>query len=503
MESTSESPRAATGIRGLDEVLGGGLPRNRVYLVEGDPGCGKTTLALQFLLEGRRNGEAGVHVTLSETGDELRGVATSHGWSLDDLAICELAREEQLRPDAQYTLFHPSEVELGETTRQVLEHVERARPSRVVFDSLAEMRLLARDPLRFRRQILALKQFFVGRQCTVLLIDDRSSPPDAQVHSLVNGVVSLERVVAPYGSARRRLQITKLRGVDFRTGYHDFDITTGGLVVFPRLLMSSGARPPVPRRHHSGVPEVDALLGGGLESGLSTLLIGPAGVGKSVLALQYAFAAADRGERSAIFLLDESLESYLARARGLGMSLEAHLESGRMEIHPVHPVDTSPGKFAHMVREAVEVRQAGVVVVDSLNGYLYSMPDEHLLIGQMHELLAFLGARGVLTLLVVAQAGIIGGMTTPVDVTYLADTVILLRYFEAAGSVRQAVSVVKKRSGRHERTIRELRVSGHGLQVGQPLEEFQGVLTGVPTYTGATGGESPLLQRHGGDRPRQ
>jgi circadian clock protein KaiC len=481
----------ATGVAGLDDILGGGLTPNRLYLVEGNPGSGKTTLALQYLLEGARRGERGLYVTLSETGKELRGVARSHGWSLDGLALCELIpSEESLLPDAQPRMFHPSEVELSETTQAVLAEVERTQPGRVVFDSLSEMRLLAQNPLRYRRQILALKQFFAGRRCTVLLLDDLTSEAtDLQLQSLAHGVVSLEHLAPEFGSERRRLRVVKMRGVAFRGGYHDFVIQRGGLAIFPRLVAAEHHEPFTRGQAESGVPALDALVGGGLDRGTSTLLMGPAGSGKSTIATQYAVAAAARGERAVIFTFDESAATLLARSAGLGMDLAAHVEAGRVRLQQVDPAELSPGEFAHRVREAVEQDRARMVVIDSLNGYLNAMPEERFLTIQLHELLTYLGQHGVVTLLIVAQHGLLGaGMQTPVDASYLADAVILLRYFEARGRLRRAVSVVKKRSGAHEETLRELRMGAGGLSVGEPLEEFQGILTGTPAFLGQLGG---------------
>ena len=467
-----------TGVDGLDDILGGGLPRNRIHLVEGDPGTGKTTLALQFLLEGVRLGESGLYVTLSETKEELIAVARSHGWSLEALTICELTvPEETLRPESQYTLFHPSEVELGETTKSVLDEVERVQPARLVFDSLSEMRLLARDALRFRRQILALKQFFIGRQCTVVLLDDRLS----EVNSLATGVIMLEHLAPLYGAERRRLRVQKLRGTKFRGGYHDFMIRTGGLQIFPRLVAAEHRNALTPRPLGSGIEEFDALLGGGLDRGTSTLLMGPAGVGKSSVAAQYASAAAERGERAAVFVFDESVAVYLTRATGLGMSLSHHVAAGRISLRQVDPAELSPGEFVSTVREVVERDRPSVVVIDSLNGYLNAMPEEQFLTLQMHELLAYLAHHDIVTILVMAQHGLLGaGMQTVVDVSYLADTVVIFRYYEAEGAVHQAVSVLKKRTGYHERTIRELSLTPGQIRVGEPLHRFDGILTGSP-----------------------
>jgi circadian clock protein KaiC len=491
IDDTAPPALVATGVEGLDHALGGGLTPHRLYLVEGDPGSGKTTLALRFLLEGAARGERGLYVTLSETKEELEGVARSHGWSLDRLTVCELIpSEESLLPDAQPRMFHPSEVELGETTRQVLAEVQRADPARVVFDSLSEMRLLAQNPLRYRRQILALKQFFTGRRCTVLLLDDKTSEAaDLQLQSIAHGVVVLEHLAPEYGAERRRLRVIKMRGAGFRGGYHDFVIRRGGLVVFPRLVAADHRHAFERGTASTGVPAMDALLGGGLDRGTSALLMGPAGCGKSSLALQCVVAAAGRGERSAVFTFDESLGTLLARAEGLGMGLTAHLEAGRVTAQQVDPAEMSPGEFAHQARRAVESGGARLVVIDSLNGYLNAMPDERFLTVQLHELLTYLGQQGAVTLLVVAQHGLLGtGMHSPVDASYLADAVVLLRYFEAAGRLRRAVSVVKKRGGRHEDTLREFRMEPGGLSVGEPLEQFHGILTGTPSLAGGARG---------------
>ncbi|HEX8149328.1 MAG TPA: ATPase domain-containing protein [Pyrinomonadaceae bacterium] len=475
--------RLGTGSAGLDSVLEGGFPANRLYLVEGDPGTGKTTLALQFLLEGARRGEPVLYVTLSETKEELTAVARSHGWSLEGVSLHELVPPaESLKAEAQYTIFHPSEVELGETTRAVIEEVEHTQPRRVVFDSLSEMRLLARDPLRYRRQILALKQYFAGRKTTVLLLDDRTSADaDLQVQSIAHGVVMLEQLELDYGAERRRLRVSKLRGSRFRGGFHDFAIRTGGVVVFPRLVAAGRGAEFEPGTVASGVSELDALLGGGLDRGTATLVLGPAGCGKSSLATHFAAASVARGEPAAAFIFDEGVNTYLNRAAGLGTDLRAEVEAGRLKVQQVNPAELSPGEFAHAVCTAVERDGARLVVIDSLNGYMQAMPDERFLTAQMHELLTYLNQQGVVTLLVMAQHGFMGQMSSPVDVSYLADTVVLLRYFEAAGAIRRAISVVKKRTGRHEDTIRELRLSAsRGVEVGEPLKAFRGVLTGVP-----------------------
>jgi circadian clock protein KaiC len=480
--SNSGASRVSMGIAGLDHILGGGLTPQRLYLIEGDPGSGKTTLALQYLLEGARLGERGLYVTLSETAEELRGIACSHGWSLDQLGICELIpSEDSLRPDTQPRMFHPSEVELSETTQTVLAEVERQRPTRVVFDSLSEMRLLAQHPLRYRRQILGMKQFFAGRQCTVLLLDDRTSDAsDLQLQSLAHGVITLEHWAPEYGAERRRLRVVKVRGMQYRGGYHDFRIRRGGLVVFPRLVAAEHQQPLAHGQMPSGVPALDTMLGGGLDRGTSTLIAGPAGSGKSVIATRYAVAAAARGEHAALFNFDESLGTLLARSAALGMDLQQYLQRGLIRVQQIDPAEMSPGEFAQVVRAAVE-EGARMVVIDSLNGYLNAMPEERFLTIQLHELLTYLAQQGVVTLLVVAQHGLLGNVETPVDATYLADTVLLLRYFESPGRLRRAVSVLKKRGSAHEETLRELRLGPEGLIFGPPLNEFHGILTGTPS----------------------
>ena len=489
---TSSSPpgaqtdRALLGVEGLDDVLRGGLPRNRLYLLEGEPGTGKTTLALHFLLEGRERGERGLYVTLSETTEELSAAAESHGWSLHDIEVVELSNVQAADADAAYTLFHPAEVELQQTVESVLAQVDRYRPARVVFDSLSEMRMLARDPLRFRRQILALKQFFVGRDCTVLLLDDRSHPSgDLQLQSLAHGVILLEHLAMDYGAERRRLQVMKLRGMRFRGGYHDFRIKTGGVEVYPRILRHDPLERIETTPVLSGSGELDALLGGGLDRGTSVLVTGAAGTGKSVLCAQYAIAAVERGERVRMFLFDERIATARVRARVLDLDIESPMEDGSLVLRQVEPTEVSPGELAQEIRKAVEDDGVSLIIVDSINGYMQAMPTERLLGVQLHELLSYLADRGVTVIMTLVQRGLFG---SPVDdgpeVSYLADTVVLLRYFEYAGAVRRAVSVVKKRSGAHEQTIRECRVDRGGFYVGEPLTDFRGVLTGLPEYVG-------------------
>jgi circadian clock protein KaiC len=477
---------ANTGIAGLDDVLRGGLPRQRIYLLQGSPGSGKTTLALQFLLAGAARGETSVYVTLSETEEELRGVAASHGWSLDGIVLFEFsALETSFAVDTQNTLFHPSEVELGETTQKILEFVEKIQPRRIVFDSLSELRLLAGEALRYRRQILLLKQYFTGKNCTVLFISDATREVDVELQSLAHGVLLMEKLPAQYGATRRHLEVMKLRGVEFRSGQHDYVIAQDGIQVFPRLVAAEHSKPFPRERLSSGVADLDHLLGGGLERGTSTLLVGPAGSGKSSTALQYVHAALMRGDGATVFSFDESIGIFFARARGIGIELQPFVDQGLLGVRQVDPAELSPGEFAHLIRQSTEKDQSRLIVIDSLNGYLMAMPEEKYLIIQLHELLTYLGQQGVTTLLVIAQHGLLGSVHSPVDITYLADTVVLFRFFEAAGQVRKAISVMKKRIGSHEDAIRELRIDASGLRVGQPLAEFRGVLTGVPIFNGA------------------
>jgi circadian clock protein KaiC len=478
------APRLATGNPGLDDILEGGFPAQRIYLIEGEPGTGKTTLALQFLMEGARNGESVLYVTLAETREELEAVATSHGWSLTGIDIYELVPPvDTFNPDTQYTIFHPAEIELGETTNAILKQFERVKPVRIVIDSLSEMRLLAREPLRFRRQVLGMKQYLAGRQGTVLLLDDKVAGPDLQIHSIVHGVVSLEHLAVEYGAERRRLRVTKLRGSRFRGGYHDFNIITGGLTVFPRLVAAEHRVNFSKASISSGISALDRLLGGGLDRGTSTLVLGPAGSGKSTIAAQFAAATAARGGRTAAFIFDELRETFIARAEGVGTPMKKFVDKGLITIQQVDPAELSPGEFAHIVRRSVDKDGAQVVLIDSLNGYLNAMPEESFLSVQMHELLTYLNQQGVVTILVMAQHGFLGSsMVSPVDVSYLADTVLMLRYFEAEGAIHRALSVVKKRTGQHESTIRELKVRSEGIRVGEPLTAFRGVLTGIPVY---------------------
>lgn len=480
---TGSNTRSASGVPGLDEVLHGGLIPGRLYLIDGAPGAGKTTLALQYLMQGVREGEPTLYVTLGETAGELHAGAASHGWSLEGIELVELVVDEtELLGDSELTMYHPSEVELGETTKRILAAVERCKPRRMVLDSLSELRLLAQTSLRYRRQILALKQFFSGRNCTVLFLDDRSGDTiDTQVHSIAHGVIALERTVPTYGPALRQLRVTKFRGSDFISGHQDLLLRRGGLEVFPRLTPGEHG---VPFRRGivpSGVVALDALLGGGTERGTATLLIGPAGTGKSTIAAQYAFAAVQRGGHAVIFTFEEARTLLLDRLRGLGLAVDAGMGAGRLLVRQIDPAEVLPGQFANMVRHSVEVDGATVVVIDSLNGYLNAMPGQRALTIQLHELLSYLGSHGVATFLVAAQSGMLGaGMRSVVDASYLADTVVLLRMYEHAGAVRKAISVVKKRSGQHEDTIRPLWFDADGVHLGEPLAHLRGVLSGVP-----------------------
>jgi circadian clock protein KaiC len=479
---------AKTGIDGLDDVLAGGLSAGHVFLLEGEPGAGKTTAALQFLLAGASAGEFGLYITLSETEGELRSSAQSHGWNLgDQIKICEVIPPDSLLENGnQQSLLYPSDLELGETVTKIFELVEREKPCRLVLDSLSEIRLLAQSSLRYRRQVLTIKHFFARLGTTVLLLDDLTSETsDKTVHSLAHGVIRLEEVAPSYGAERRRLRVIKYRGRKYRGGYHDFSIYTGGLKVFPRLIAAEH-RARVPRnRLSSGIGAFDSLLGGGLESGSSTLILGPAGTGKSLIAISFAMAAIARGEKAAIFVFDEELGLLFDRMLGLNIDLEEPRARGDLFIEQIDAAELSPGEFAHRARQLVDRHGVKTVLIDSLNGYQAAMPEENSLILHVHELLQYLNRQGTATFVTVAQHGLVGNMQAPVDITYLADTVLLLRYFEARGQVRRAISVIKKRTGGHESTIREYRLSNRGLSIGKPLEEFQGVLRGVPSYAGS------------------
>ncbi len=482
--------QAAFGIAGLDDILAGGLERQRVYLLEGAPGTGKTTAALSFLRDGAERGEKALYITLSETEDELRSAAQSHGWSLEGVDIFELVPPESLLDEQQQqSLLYSSDLELGETTRMIFAEVEAKKPRRVVIDSLSEIRLLAQSSLRYRRQVLALKHYFAKQNATVVLLDDLTTEiNDKTVHSVAHGVIQLQELAPEYGAERRRVRIIKYRGRRFRGGYHDFTIKTGGLEIYPRIVASEHRARFERTVASSGVPALDTLLGGGVERGSSALILGPAGTGKSLFAISFATAAVARGEKAALFIFDEELGLLFDRMRTMGIDLEAMQAAGSLIIESVDAAELSPGEFAARVRHCVAEQKIQTVVIDSLNGYQAAMPQEQFLILHIHELLQYLNRQGASTYLTVAQHGLVGEMKAPVDVTYLADTVILLRYFEAVGHVRRAVSVIKKRSGAHEKTIREFNIGPAGLTLGEPLEGFQGVLRGVPNFVGRGSG---------------
>ncbi len=476
---------ASTGIAGLDNVLGGGLPEQHLYLVEGSPGTGKTTLALQFLMAGREKGERGLYVTLSETSEELGQVARSHGWSLDGISVYDLVSDEGLSEDAEQTILHPSEFELGETTRDVMRLVGELKPHRVAFDSLSELRLLAQSPLRYRRQILALKRFFSQLQCTVLMLDDKTSGEgDQQLHSIAHGVIHLNQNSSDYGPDKRRLRVVKLRGRKFRSGDHDFDLDRGGLVVFPRLIAGEHGSSFQSKPVSTGTPVFDAMLGGGLSPGSNLLFAGPAGVGKSTTATSCAVAAMRRGEKVAYYLFDEGLATLRQRSAALGLDIDPFIASGHLMIRSFDPAEVSPGQFAHAVRDAVENHGVQMVVLDSLNSYMQSMPGGQFLLLQMHELLSYLNLQGVVTLLILSLHGTVGEIRSDVDLSYLSDAMVHYRFFEAEGALLKALTVIKSRTRNHETTIREFRLEVGGVEIGEPLKDFHGILAGAAHYAG-------------------
>ena len=477
------APRCTTGVVGLDDILGGGLPCHRLYLIQGRPGTGKTTVALEFLLTGVKAGERVLYITLSETREELQEVAFSHGWSLDGIEILEMsAIDAQLAASAQNTLFHSSEVELTQTTQLFLDAIARVQPSRVVFDSLSEFRLLAQSPLRYRRQILSLKQYFTGLNCTTLLLDDGSGEGvDPQVESLAHGVIELEQVAPEYGSDRRRLRVVKIRGSKYRGGYHEFTIETGGIAVFPRLVAAEHRRDYKHEDVSSGLEGLDALLGGGLTRGTSTLFIGPAGSGKSTMGLKFLVEAAGRGEKGALYTFDETIGTVMARADKLGLKLDAFVKKGLIHVHQIDPAERSAGEFAFYIRRAVQEQGVQMLLIDSLNGFLHSMGGRSLSL-QLHELLTYLNQQGIVSMMTLAPHGMLGQMRPPIDVTYLADTVLALRYYEAHGAVHKAISVIKKRTGTHEQTIREVIIGYRHIVIGRPLTDFRGIFSGTPQH---------------------
>jgi circadian clock protein KaiC len=490
---TSLLPRASTGVAGLDDVLGGGLARNRLHLLEGSPGTGKTTIALQFLLAGAEAHESGIYISLAETEHELREGARSHGWIIPkEIEVFELVPPESvLDPDQHQSLLYSSDLELGETIQRIFEAIERLKPKRIVIDSLSEIRLLAQSSLRYRRQILALKHYFAQHNSTVIMLDDLTTEStDRAVHSIAHSVIHLDQLAPIYGGERRRVRVAKCRGQSFQGGYHDFIIGQGGIEAFPRLVAAAHRTGLAGASYSSGISELDLLLGGGISAGSSTLILGAAGTGKSLLILHYLAAAIERGERAALFIFDEELALLFRRAKALGFDLEAMRAANNLFVGQMDAAELSPGEFSHRVRACVDRENIRTVAIDSLNGYQASMPEEQFLILHLHELLQYLNRQGASTYLAVAQHGMVGDMKQTVDITYLADTVILLRYFEAFGRVRRAMSVIKKRTGPHEDTIREFRISGRGIALGPALVEFQGVLRGVPTYIGK---DEPLM----------
>jgi circadian clock protein KaiC len=477
--------RTPAGIPGIDSILGGGLPRGQMFLIDGSPGVGKTTLALQFLLEGVRRKERCLYVTLSETKSELESVADSHGWALDGIDIVELAEvESHFNVKAQNTLFQPAEVELTSLSKLLVETFDRIAPARMVLDSLSEVRLMAQNPLRYRRQVLAFKQHFAQGKCTVLLLDDRSaSGRDVQVQSIVHGMITLQTVPLKFGISRRFLNVPKMRGSTFREGNHDYVIKAGGLTVFPRLVAVEKQDGFRKETFGSGNPELDKLAGGGLDTGTGTLFMGPAGSGKSTVASMFAARAAHAGQKALYFAFDEVPAILIDRAQEIGLDFEGAMRSGMLEIRQVDPAEVAPGELADEIHQSV-TKGTRMVVLDSLNGYVNAMPQEEFLHLHLHELLTFLNQHGVVTIMVLAQHGLVGPMGAPVDVSYLADTVLLTRFFEARGAMKKAVSIIKKRSGAHEDTIRELTMSPAGVAIGPPLVHFEGVMTGVPRFLG-------------------
>jgi circadian clock protein KaiC len=484
MEQNSDTTRfLSSGVPGLDTILSGGFTRDRLYLIEGEPGTGKTTLALQFLTEGVRLGESVMYITLAESATELASVARSHGWSLDGIHVEEIITDQNaLDPDQQYSIFHPSEIELGTTTQRILNAIDKFQPSRAVLDSLSELQLLADSALRYRRQVLALKQYLVSRNCTTLFLDDRTAlNTDLQVRSVAHGVLTLGLVDQAYGNERRHLRVVKYRGIAFLGGAHDYRIVQGGLRVFPRLVAAESRVRETRDQFSTGLPELDTMLCGGIEEGTSTLVAGPPGSGKSTVAAQCVSAACKRGERCAMFLFEEGRNNMLNRCESMELGLNDAIANGLLTVQQVDPAELTPGQFTQAVVDAAE-SGARVVVIDSLNGYMNAVPDERFMALYLHELLTYLGQRGIVTFVVGVQAGLIGSsMTSSADASYIADNIIMLRYFESGGEVRQAISIFKKRGSSHERTLRRFTIDKHGPHVGDVLTGFHGILTGIPS----------------------
>ncbi|MDF1834213.1 MAG: ATPase domain-containing protein [Alteraurantiacibacter sp. bin_em_oilr2.035] len=492
-EISDHGPKALpTGISGLDHILNGGLPSQRLHLIEGTPGAGKTTLAINFLLQGQEVSESGLYITLSETSDELRAAAASHGLSPDGIDLFELVAEDGFNSENEQSLLHPSEFELGETVRGVISQVEKTNPTRVVVDSLSELRLLAQNPLRYRRQILALKHFFARRNCTVLMLDDKSAEPgDLQLHSIAHGVISLEQNANDFGAERRRLRVIKMRGLDYRGGYHDFTIQRGGLCVYPRLVASEHHRDFDAEPVTTGLEELDALLGGGLPPGTNTLLTGPAGVGKTTTAIRCLISALERGKHAAYYLFDERLATLMKRSENLGMDLQPYIDNGQLNLRQIDPAELSPGEFAGAIQTSVEQDNAEMVIIDSLNAYLHAMPSDNFLVLQMHELLSYLSQQGIVSIMILGLHGVTGDLRTDLDVSYLADNVMMLRFFEAKGTVKKSMAVIKTRTTDHERTIREFKIDASGIRIGEPLTDFEHILSGNPRFSS---GDEPLLK---------
>jgi circadian clock protein KaiC len=484
MSEQSKLPIIETGIPELDVILRGGLPKNRLHLIEGAPGTGKTTLGLRFLLDGVDRNLRCLYVTLSETTEELVTTASTHGWNTDGIEFFELIPEEA-QPERQQTVLFPTEVEFGKTIEQLTKRIEEFNPDRIIIDSVSELRMLAQDKLQFRLQMTSLKRFLQQRDITVLLLDDLTENDKGDLHSFVHGVLSLGLFERDYGAARRRMRIAKMRGVNFQSGWHDYAIVTGEILVFPSLIAEE---------HESvvqGIPllsvfdDLNSVFPQGLDRGTTTMLIGPSGAAKSTIAMSYALAAQRDGESASFFSFDETYETFQRRNESMNLDPTEAMDAERFYWRRMNPSRISPGEFVWQVRRDVEDRNVRVVVIDSINSYLSTMPEEQSLILHLHELLSYLNKRGIVTILVLAQQGVVGDVENPVDLSFLSDTVILCRFFEAAGTLRRALAIVKRRTGTHTLAIHEYRLSSSGMQVGPELTELRGIFTGVPAYTGA------------------